>query len=181
MPAAVLALALVSGLVACGEEEKAPLPRETAADGTVFNTADATFARDLLLQRAREFALIDLTVGRPLDADLTALLDSARTVRAAEIESVTTWLTEWDKEVPATIRDHAAEYAGGHHFQQVEKASDAEFAAVWVAAYRRELEASDRVAAAEADRGLFAEARALAAEVEKANTAESGQLEDIAD
>jgi hypothetical protein len=178
---AVLTLAVATGATACGDAKPAPLPRQTAADGTVFNTADAAFARDLLVQRAREFALIDLTVGRPLDADLTALLDGARTVRAAEIDAATTWLTDWGKEVPATIRDHAAEHAGGHHFDEVEKASDAEFAEAWAAAYRTELEASGKIAADETRAGLLGDAKALAAEVDRANRTESGQLAEIAD
>lgn len=175
--AAVLTLTLALGLAACGAEEKTPLPRETAADGTVFNSADAEFANDLLVQRAREFALIDLTLDRPLDSDLTAFIDGARTVRAAEIEQVTTWLTDWDKEVPATIRDHAASHEGVHHFTELEKASDAEFAEAWIAAFGKELEASDGIAEAEADAGLFEDARALAADVEESNDREAAQLE----
>ena len=178
---AVLTLTLAATLVGCGEEKKAPLPRETAANGTVFNSADADFAHDLLVQRAREFALIDLTVGRPLDSDLASFLDGARDVRAPEIDQVTTWLTDWDKEVPATIRDHAAAHAGTHHFEELEQASDAEFAEQWVAAYRKELAASDDIAAAEVERGAFADARALAREVDDANEAEVRALADIAD
>ncbi|HSX67479.1 DUF305 domain-containing protein [Nocardioides sp.] len=173
---AVLTVAVAFGLGACGEEEKAPLPRETAANGTVFNSADATFANDLLVQRAREFALIDLTLERPLDTELTAFVDGARAVRAAEIEQVTTWLTDWDKEVPATIRDHAAAHAGGHHFEEIESATDAEFAEVWVAAYREELEASGDIAAAEAAEGVFSGAKTLAADVEDTNESEMQQL-----
>lgn len=177
---AVLPVAVALGLGACGEAEKAPLPRATAANGTVFNSADAEFANDLLVQRAREFALIDLTLERPLDSELTAFVDGARTVRATEIEQVTTWLTDWDKEVPATIRDHAAAHAGGHHFEEVENASDAEFAEAWVAAYRKELEASDEIAAAEVAQGIFSDAKALAADVDDANEAEAEQLAELA-
>lgn len=179
--AALLALTVTSGLAACGEEKAAPLPRTTALNGTVFNSADARFARDLLVQRSREFALIDVTVGRPLGDDLAAFLDGARTVRAAEIDQVTTWLTDWGREVPATIRDHASEDAGAHVFADLEKASDAGFARAWVAAYRKELEASDDVAATEQKAGLYRDARALAASVAKANSREADELTDNAD
>lgn len=178
---AVLTLTLAASLVGCGEEKKAPLPRETAANGTVFNSADADFARDLLVQRAREFALIDLTVGRRLDSELTTFLDGARSVRAPEIDQVTTWLTDWDEEVPPTIRDHAAAHAGTHHFEELEQASDAEFAEQWVTAYRKELAASDDIAAAELASGVFADAKGLAEAVGDANEAEAQQLADIAD
>jgi hypothetical protein len=174
-----LASGLVGGLAACGNEQPAPLPRETAANGTVLNQADAAFARDLLVQRAREFALIDLTVARPLDADLTAFLEEARTLRAAEIDQATTWLTDWGREIPATIRDPAAAHAGVHHFEEIEKASDAEFADAWIAAYRRELKVSDTIAAAEVARGAFADARALAADARAADDREAAQLKAI--
>jgi uncharacterized protein (DUF305 family) len=173
---AVLTVAVASGLAGCGEEKVAPSPRETAANGTVFNGADAAFARDLLVQRAREFALIDLTVGRPLDGELTAFVDDARATRASEIDQATTWLTDWGKEVPPTIRDHAAAHEGAHHFEALEKASDAEFADAWISAFRKELRASDEIAAAEEKRGLLEDAKALAAAVDDANESEAAEL-----
>lgn len=177
--AAALVVVLASGATGCGEEEAAPLPRETAANGTVFNSADATFARDLLVQRAREFALIDLTVGRPLDPALTSFLDEARTVRAGEIDQVTTWLTDWGREVPATIRDHAAAHEGAHHFEAIEAAPDADFSEVWIAAFRKELQASGAIASAE-KHGAFKGATALAGAVRRVNEAETRRLTELA-
>ncbi|MDO7866984.1 DUF305 domain-containing protein [Nocardioides jiangxiensis] len=174
------ALAALAGLTACGgRPAAAPAPVETAPNGAVFNAADAAFARDLLRQRAEEFALIDLTVGRRLDPELTAFLDRAREARAAEVDTTTTWLTDWGKDVPSTVRDHAAGHAGVHAFPEVEKASDADFQERWIATFLDELRDSGRIAAAEATHGANADARDLAASVRDTNEEESHALEEL--
>ncbi|WP_165872925.1 DUF305 domain-containing protein [Nocardioides jejuensis] len=178
--AAVVPVALVLGTAACtAEESAAPAPRQTAPNGDVFNAADAAFASDLLKQRAEEFALIDLTVGRTLDGRLTSFLDDAREVRASEVDTTTRWLTDWGKEVPRTVRDHASEHSGAHPLPEVENASGSTFQDVWVAAWLAELEDSDRIASVEEKAGANADARDLAEAVDATNDDEADALEDL--
>lgn len=171
---------LVASLGACTAEEAKPLAKETAPNGVVFNAADAEFAQDLLLQRAEEFVLIDLTVERELSPELAAIVNGARDVRAAEVDHVTTWLTDWGKEVPVTIRDHSSGHGESHHFPEIENASDAEFESVWVNAYLAELADSDTIVEDEQADGLYAEAVDLAEAAEAVNDDESDALEDLA-
>lgn len=178
--AAVAPVLLASSLAACGDEETKPVAKETAPNGVVFNAADATFAKDLLLQRAEEFVLIDLTIGRELSPELEAVVNDARDVRAAEVDQVTTWLTDWGKEVPVTMRDHSSGHGETHHFPEISGASDAAFEEVWIDAYLAELADSDTIVEEEQEEGLYAEAVALAEAAEAANDDESDVLEDLA-
>lgn len=171
---------VVPVLVSCGGGAK-PSPEQTAANGVVFNGADATFARELLLQRSEEFALIDLTTARTLSPELLAFVEDAREVRATEVDQVTTWLTDWGKEVPTTVRDHASGHEGVlHAFDDVERAPDSAFESAWIEAFLTELEESDDIASDEQLNGLYAEAKALADDVDDHNNDEADLLEDLA-
>lgn len=171
---------LVASVSACTAEEAEPIARQTAPNGIVFNAADAEFANDLLLQRAEEFVLIDLTVERALSPELEPIVNAARDARATEVDQVTTWLTDWGKEVPVTMRDHSSGHGESHHFPEIEKASDAEFESVWINAYLAELADSDTIVQDEQEQGLYAEAVQLAESAEAVNDDESDALEDLA-
>jgi hypothetical protein len=85
----VVLMALAPVATACGGSDATPSPAHTAANGTVFNNADATFAGDLLKQRAEELSLVDLTVGRDLAPAFTAFADQAREARSTDVQTVT--------------------------------------------------------------------------------------------
>lgn len=176
---APLALLSVLALTGCGEPDKTPTPVHTAADGTVFNDTDAEFATELIEQRAEEMALIDLTTGRELSGPLATFVEGARDVRTGDVESATTWLTDWDLEVPSTVRDHAASHEGGQH-QEFEDQTGAAFEKAWVRAFLAELEDTDELARDEQADGKYAEAIALAEQVEASADDESDVLEDLA-
>jgi uncharacterized protein (DUF305 family) len=176
---ACLAIVSVVAVSGCSEPEKAPSPVRTAADGTVFNDADASFATELIEQRAEEMALIDLTTGRELSGPLATFVEGARDVRTTDVESATTWLTDWDLEVPTTVRDHAASHEGGQH-HDFEDQTGAPFEEAWVEAFLAELEDTDDLAREEQAEGRYAEAIALAEQVEASADDESDVLEDLA-
>ena len=180
---APLALLSVLALAGCSEPEKEPAPVHTAADGTVFNDADAEFATELIEQRAEEMVLIDLTTGRELSGPLATFVETARDQRTTDVESATTWLTDWDLEVPTTVRDHAASHEqegeGGEHHAFEDETGTA-FEEAWVDAFLAELEDTDALAREEQADGKYAEAIALAEQVEASADDESDVLEDLA-
>jgi uncharacterized protein (DUF305 family) len=175
---AVVLLALAPLASGCGGGDAKPSPEHTAANGTVFNNADATFASDLLKQRAEELSLVDLTVGREVSPALAAFADQAREVRSTDVQTVTMWLTDWDRTVPETVRDHANahEGTGGHH--DLEALTGAAFEQAWVDAFLDELEDTDAIAAREQKSGTYAEAIDLAEATEAGADDEADQLED---
>lgn len=176
---APLVLLSVLAVAGCSEPETEPAPVHTAADGTVFNDADAEFATELIEQRAEEMALIDLTTGRELSGPLATFVEGARDVRTGDVESATTWLTDWDLEVPTTVRDHAASHEGGQH-HDFEDQAGAAFEEAWVDAFLAELEETDELARDEQADGEYADAIALAEQVEASADDESDVLEDLA-
>jgi uncharacterized protein (DUF305 family) len=113
---AVLWLATVLVLAGCGDgSESAPEPAvHTAANGERFNDADVAFATDMIQHHAQALAMVDETVGRPLDPGVQDLVEAIRTAQGPEIETMVDWLTAWDQPVPATDRDHSHADSGGH-------------------------------------------------------------------
>ena len=78
-----------------------------------FNTADVTFATDMIQHHAQALAMVDLTQGRTLSAATASLVEAIRDAQTPEIETMTGWLQRWDRPVPATVRDHVHGEAGG--------------------------------------------------------------------
>jgi uncharacterized protein (DUF305 family) len=168
-------LLLVTG---CGGGDAQPSPVHTAANGTVFNNADAAFASALLKQRAEELSLVDVTVGRELSPAFTAFADQARELRSTDVQTVTMWLTDWERPVPETVRDHANAHEGGGGHHDLEALTGAAFEAAWVKAFLDELEDTDAIATREQASGKFSEAIDLAESTEASADDEADQLED---
>lgn len=104
--ALALALGLGLSLTACGDDSGSS-DTSTEVSDTEHNEADVAFATDMLQHHAQALSMVDLTAGRPLDPEVQAVADQIRAAQGPEIETFTDWLTDWDEEVPATVRDHA--------------------------------------------------------------------------
>jgi len=104
---------LLVALAGCSDDgDPAPKPAvHTAANGDVFNDADAAFASDLVQHHALSLTLVDVTRERDVSPGLTAIADEILAAQGPEIQSLTTWLTDWDQPAPETIRDHANAHA----------------------------------------------------------------------
>ena len=72
---------------------------------TEHNDADVEFASNMLQHHAQALSMVDLTRGRTLDPEVQQLAEQIRDAQAPEIEIFTDWLTDWDEEVPETVRD----------------------------------------------------------------------------
>lgn len=114
-----VALALTGALgltlAACGDDSSSssgsPSAPQTASNGDVYNAADVKFATDMVQHHAGALAMVALTDGRPLDPAVKKLAEQIRDAQAPEIQTMTGWLTDWGKKVPATVNDHVH---GGH-------------------------------------------------------------------
>lgn len=112
LPVALLAT-LAPTLAACSDEaDPDPAPAvHTAADGAVFNDADAEFAAALVQHHALALTLVDLARTRAVSPEVAAIADAILAAEAPQIETLTDWLGAWDLPVPETIRDHANAHA----------------------------------------------------------------------
>jgi uncharacterized protein (DUF305 family) len=113
--AAVLATTVGLGAAACGSDDDTS-SAATEPSATEHNDADVAFASEMLQHHAQALSMVDLTLKRPLDPQVTELAEQVRAAQGPEIETFTDWLTEWDEEVPETMRDHSN---AGHEMGEV--------------------------------------------------------------
>ncbi|GAA4362855.1 DUF305 domain-containing protein [Nocardioides caricicola] len=201
--AVALATALSVTLAACGDDSDgsgAPSGTQTARNGDVFNDADVAFASDMVQHHAQALSMVDLTQGRPLDPQVQQLAEAIRAAQGPEIETMADWLTDWDHEVPETMRDHAnaGHDMGGDMSEQMEgmdtdmpgmmsaeemdelqHASDDEFQDLWLEMMIEHHEGAVEMARAEQEDGEFADAVALAEDIETAQLQEIETMEEL--
>lgn len=178
-----LLLALAPTVTACGDDETTdePLATETARNGDVYNAADVAFATALIPLDAEALALVDMTLDRDLSPQAQAVADDISLTSTAEIEEMTTWLTNWDQPIPETVRDHVnaghgddghgddgqggSDGHGSEALDELAAADDAEFEAVFVDLIADNRAEAVEVAEAETEDGAFGPALDLARSV----------------
>jgi uncharacterized protein (DUF305 family) len=112
LAAAAAVLVLSTTAASCSADDATPSPPiHTAANGDVFNDADADFATDLVQHHALALVLVDMSRTADVSPDLTAIAVEILDALSIEIQTATGWLAAWDRSVPETIRDHANAHA----------------------------------------------------------------------
>ena len=195
--ATVLPLLLLTTLTACGDDSTPQVLSDTE-----HSAQDVAFAGEMLQHHAQALAMVDLTLERPLEADVAALAEQIRDAQAPEIELMTDWLVAWDEPVPATVRDHSLAGHGDHspseamaelegretheghdtgsmpgmltsaQLASLEEASDQEFTALWLELMIAHHEGAVEMARAQQATGTFRPAVELAEEIERSQTVE---------
>lgn len=195
--ATVLPLLLLTTLTACGDDATPQVLSDTE-----HSAQDVAFAGEMLQHHAQALAMVDLTLERPLEADVAALAEQIRDAQAPEIELMTDWLVAWDEPVPATVRDHSLAGHGDHspseamaelegreaheghdtgsmpgmltsaQLASLEEASDQEFTALWLELMIAHHEGAVEMAQAQQATGTFRPAVELAEEIERSQTVE---------
>ena len=193
---AATTLALALSAVACGNEAKSDGGRAEVS-ATKHNAADVEFASEMLQHHAQALSMVDLTLGRPLDPDVQGLAEQVRAAQAPEIETFTDWLTDWDEEIPETVRDHAnAGHDDGHDSMEgmdtdmpgmmsgedmaaLADAPDGEFETMWLEMMIEHHEGAVEMAQAQTRGGQFAPAVELADDIIASQTAEIETMEEL--
>jgi len=189
--AALVALttALAVPLAACGDDTSdRPSSNRTAGNGDVYNDADVAFATEMIQHHAQALSMVDLTMDRPLDPEVTALAEDIRAAQAPEIETMSDWLQAWGEEVPETVRDHANAHGGQdmggmNHgdmpgmmteddMTALEDAPDAEFQTMWLEIMIEQHEGAVEMAETEQEEGRYKPAVRLARQIVTAQTNE---------
>ena len=88
---AVAAAALI-GLSACSGSD---------TSSAAFNSADVTFAQDMIPHHRQATEMAQLAAERTRNTDVLGLADHVIAAQQPEIDTMSGWLTSWDKEVPA--------------------------------------------------------------------------------
>ena len=199
LAATLTTLALALGTAACGGSDDAP---EQQLSATEHIDTDVAFASDMLQHHAQALSMVDLTRGRPLDPEVEQLAEQIRAAQGPEIETFTDWLTEWDEEVPATMRDHVhaghgdsdmsdtmddmdhGEMPGmmtADDFAALEDASDADFQARWLELMIEHHEGAVTMAETQQAEGTYRPAVELAEQIATSQTAEIETMQGLLD
>ncbi|MGH3363157.1 MAG: DUF305 domain-containing protein [Nocardioidaceae bacterium] len=186
---AAAAAALTLTLAGCSASE-------SSTDGNAYNDADVDFASDMIQHHAQALQMVDLTLGRKLDAEVVTLTEEIRTAQAPEIEKMADWLEGWDQPVPETSRDHANAHAQEHgesvemdtdmpgmlsakELESLESASGPEFQTMWLEMMIEHHEGAVEMAEAQVEEGSNAKAVALAEEIISTQEREISTMQDL--
>ena len=165
------ALLLLAGCGSDTEDSAAPEPSKTE-----HNSADVSFATDMLPHHAQALSMVDLTLERKLDPEVADLAEQIRNTQVPETETMVDWLNEWGEPVPETSRDHvnADSHGGpetdsdmpgmmsGEEMQALEDAPAAEFEQLFLEMMIEHHEGAIEMAKTELDEGRYIPARELA-------------------
>ena len=167
---------------------------------TEHNDADVAFASDMIQHHAQALAMVDLTMDRPLDPEVEALAEDVRAAQAPEIEALAGWLTDWDEQIPETIRDHvnAGHGAGdlsdsmrdldhgdmpgmmsADDIDALENTSDTEFQEMWLEMMMEHHEGAIEMAKAEQEDGRYKPAVDLAGDIVDSQSQEVATMQDL--
>jgi uncharacterized protein (DUF305 family) len=192
-----LGLALAVGLSACGDDADNSSAQVSV---TEHNDADVAFAGDMIQHHAQALAMVDLTMDRPLDPEVEALAEDVRAAQAPEIETLAGWLTDWDEQIPETIRDHvnAGHGAGdlsdsvrdldhgdmpgmmsADDIDALENTSDTEFQEMWLEMMIEHHEGAIEMAKSEQEDGRYKPAVDLAGDIVDSQSQEVATMQDL--
>jgi uncharacterized protein (DUF305 family) len=196
--ALVAVVALSFGLAACGDSDGGSNASEaqTAANGDVFNSADVTFATDMIPHHAQAIEMVTLTDTRTLDPEVKQLADNIREAQSPEVETMVDWLTLWGEEIPETSIDHTN---AGHDMsdmpsmessdmpgmmsaddmQALANAPDAEFQDMWLEMMMEHHQGAIEMAKTEQADGKYPDALSLAESMESSQQAEIEQIKSL--
>jgi uncharacterized protein (DUF305 family) len=186
---AAAAAALTLTLAGCSASE-------SSTDGKGYNDADVDFASDMIQHHAQALQMVDLTLGRKLDAEVVTLTEQIRAAQAPEIEKMADWLEDWDQPVPETSRDHANAHAQEHgesvemntdmpgmlsakELESLESASGPEFQTMWLEMMIEHHEGAVEMAEAQVEEGSNAKAVAVAEDIISTQEREISTMQEL--
>ena len=109
-------LVLLVVVTACGATS-------TDEDTASSRSTDIAFVTELMHRDAALLNLLDVSLGRRLDPQLTTATDQLRVEANARIEAAADQLEAWGEKVPKTVRDHSFEHSSdGHSIPSLEGA-----------------------------------------------------------
>jgi uncharacterized protein (DUF305 family) len=193
--AALAALILAAG---CGKDSGMPgmdhgaaTEPTTAASSSAaseFNDSDVMFAQMMIPHHQQAVQMADLAATRANDPELKSLAAQIKAAQAPEMSTMTGWLTAWGRPTaPPTAsggHDHGGGMPGMMSAQDMDALAsatgtdfDRKFAQMMVAHHNGAIE----MAKTEQASGANTQAKELAAQIEKSQTAEVKQLQSILD
>lgn len=179
-----LALSLVA---ACGSDNQDD-PGSSSASSARHNDADVSFAQDMLVHHAQALDMVELTAGRSLSPEVKQLATEIKDAQAPEIKTFTSWLKEWDEEVPDVSQDMSSMEGmdddmpgmmSSDDMTKLEGAPDAQFQSMWLKMMIEHHEGAIDMAKEQIDKGEYKPAIKLAEEISTSQTAEVTEMKQL--
>jgi uncharacterized protein (DUF305 family) len=179
--ALLAALLLTFSLAACGDDSTESADSTASASPRGHNEADVEFATDMIQHHSQALEMVNMAIGGDLRPEVAQLADDIMAAQTPEVTTMTTWLEEWDEEIPETSMDHSGHgtndmdmpgMASMEDMSALESASDAEFEQMFLMMMTEHHEGAIEMAETELADGQSAKAKKLAQQVIDSQTAE---------
>ncbi|WP_350275125.1 DUF305 domain-containing protein [Kribbella sp. HUAS MG21] len=195
--AAALTLAVVLGLVACGNDGDAGgMPgmqhgtksTPSATTGTTsaaadHNDADVKFATEMIPHHQQAVTMADLALRKASNATVKQLATAIKAAQDPEIKQMSGWLTGWGEMVPTPGMGHEMAHGEGMMTEEemaaLGKAGGAAFDRMWVQLMIKHHQGAVAMAKTEQTAGKSSTAVALAKTIETAQTAEIATMQKL--
>lgn len=183
---AALALALTLALTACASGGDAGA--EASGDG--HNQADVDFAQMMIVHHRGALAMTDMVEDRSTDPELLALAERISAAQGPEIDTMTSWLENWDEDVPEGTdmsmggMDHGDTMPGMMTDEQMDDLGGADgtgFDEMFLTMMIEHHEGAVEMSETQLDEGLFPDALALAESIIESQTAEIAEMQAMLD
>ncbi len=187
----VLALGGLTLASACGSSSSGggDSAASTGGNGSstvgAHNTADVTFATDMIPHHAQAVEMADMALTTATDPEIKTLATAIKGAQDPEIVKMTGWLKDWNAPVPQTGAGHMTGMAMDGMMSDAEmsdlgKATGKAFDTMWVAMMTRHHQGAIAMANTELTSGQSSDAKTLAQQIITGQTAEVATMAAIA-
>jgi uncharacterized protein (DUF305 family) len=176
----VLAVVAAFALTACGSGD-------SAGDGGDFNDADVTFARSMIPHHEQAVEMAKMAETHAFTPEVKNFADKIESAQGREISTMKGWLKDWGKESGDSMEgmDHGSESSGmddmpgmmsKDDMSGLEKASGTQFDHMFLTMMIAHHTGAVEMARTEQSKGKSADAKALAKQIEAAQTTEIAEM-----
>jgi uncharacterized protein (DUF305 family) len=147
------------------------------------NTADISFASDMIPHHAQAVQMADMALKTARNAQVKTLATAIKTAQDPEIKQMAGWLTGWKKPVPATMggmsMGHGIGMMSAADMTRLGKSTGAAFDRLWVQMMITHHQGAITMAQTELTNGQNAAAEALARSIVTSQSAQITQLKTL--
>jgi uncharacterized protein (DUF305 family) len=187
--AGVAALAFTAG---CGGDDTngnddggAGTGATTEASTGAFNDADVTFAQNMIPHHQAAIEMAELAGTRAANAEIKEIAEQITAAQGPEITTLKSWLNAWGEPTMSAGGHEGMEEVPGmmsdEEMQQLEAAKGAEFDRMFATAMIAHHNGAIQMARDEQAQGANADAKAMAATIERTQAEEVTRLQKILD
>ncbi|WFE27003.1 DUF305 domain-containing protein [Solwaraspora sp. WMMD791] len=196
--AAAAAIAVAALATGCGDATShdgghttSPSAAAGSSPAALHNQADISFAQGMIPHHQQAVEMAEVASSRAGDPQVKALAADIAAAQGPEIETMTTWLTEWGAPLPTEDPDpHGGAHGEAHDMpgmmtgQEMAALADAEgdqFDRMFLEMMIRHHEGAVEMAAIEQQQGRHPAAKALAEKIHADQTSEIALMRDLLD